>query len=275
MSQYKDIPKDDLDALSQGILSFVSFLDESLGADEWTSTQVAVVSGSIFLLMFFTTHSYRGVEWYSLLHACLTGFGSVACVYLDMYASEKLTGVPEPLRSVSCAGGPLTSLHLIVPSLTLGYSIVDILNGFRLGGAFLAHGFATFSVMMIFIQQGLPQFVNSMLVMELSTIWLTVLKAEFFNETIQVLSQAAFFLSFFVSRIVMAPYIWFVIINSMYKAVFVDKTNTCYPTFMFFMTFSFGMFFHCLNTYWFIKIIKKIQRKLEGSEAISNVAKED
>ena len=74
----------------------------------------------------------------------------------------------EPHRSVSCAGGPLTSLHLIVPSITLAYSITDILNGLRLGGAFLAHGIATFSVMMIFLQQGLPQFVNSMLVMEVS-----------------------------------------------------------------------------------------------------------
>ena len=94
MSQYKDISKDELDVVSKSILSFVTFLDESLGADEWTSTQVAVVSGSIFLVMFYTIHSYRGVEWYALLHAILTGWGSLACVYLDMYASETLTGIP-------------------------------------------------------------------------------------------------------------------------------------------------------------------------------------
>ena len=94
MSQYKDIPKDELDVVSKSILSFVTFLDESLGADEWTSTQVAVVSGSIFLVMFYTIHSYRGVEWYALLHAILTGWGSLVCVYLDLYASETLTGIP-------------------------------------------------------------------------------------------------------------------------------------------------------------------------------------
>ena len=46
---------------------------------------------------------------------------------------------PEPLGTVLC-GGPLTSLHRVLPTAALGYSIFDLIDGITLGPSFLAHG---------------------------------------------------------------------------------------------------------------------------------------
>mmetsp|Transcript_13552 Transcript_13552/g.13132 ORF Transcript_13552/g.13132 Transcript_13552/m.13132 type:complete len:281 (-) Transcript_13552:196-1038(-) len=272
MAQYQEGANlDELDVVSRGILSFISFLDESLGADTWTSRQVAVTSGVIFLCLQYQIGKKRGILVYSLLHALLSGVGSTACVYLDFFASETLTGAAEPLRSAACmGGGPLTSLHAIVPAITLGYSICDTIHGMSLGGAFLAHGIATFSVMLLFTELGMPQIVNTMLVMEQSTIILSVLKADFLAPSMQLLLQASFAVSFFFCRILLAPYIWYEVIKAMYPAVFIDHSNTCYPAYLFYATFAFGMFFHCLNSFWFVKIIAKMYRKLSGKEAIGD-----
>jgi len=42
-------------------------------------------------------------------------------------------------------GGPLTSLHRILPTAALGYSIFDLIDGFTLGSDFLLHGLVMFA----------------------------------------------------------------------------------------------------------------------------------
>ena len=71
----------------------------------------------------------------------------------------------EPLRSVTCQG-PLTSLHRIIPMITMGYSVLDLLDGVSLGVDFLAHGAATLTIMGFFIYKDIPHVIVPMLLME-------------------------------------------------------------------------------------------------------------
>lgn len=266
MSSLGQEAHDQLDAVSQLILSFVSILD-SYGAESWEPRKITGVSAVIFLILQYQFARRHGIEWFAFFHALLSGVGSAMCVYLDINASEILTGIPEPLRSVSCLGGPLTSMHRIIPCITQGFAVCDIINGFRLGPEYLAHGVATFLVMGIFNEANMPQLVNTMLIMELSTIFLTVLKAEFFSPTMQLMSQVSFAIMFTISRVVAAPILWYQIISNMYNAVYVDGTSSeCYQNYLFYTTFVFGMFFNCLNAFWFYKIIRMIRRKLITKE---------
>jgi hypothetical protein len=38
-------------------------------------------------------HKYQ-VDWDGLVHATITGFGSAACIYLNIYAAVHMTGMP-------------------------------------------------------------------------------------------------------------------------------------------------------------------------------------
>jgi hypothetical protein len=108
------------------------------------------------------------IDWDAFVHALLTTIGSCMCVYLDYSTAIDIRGFPEPQGSIIHCLGPLTSLHRILPSITLGYAICDILNGFTLGADALAHGFATFTVMALFIVHGASHIMTPMLVMEVS-----------------------------------------------------------------------------------------------------------
>ena len=69
---------------------------------------------------------------------------------------------------VQC-GGPMTSLHRILPAITLGYSVTDLINGFAIGKPdFILHGFATCAVMLIFCELNVPHTIVQMLVMEVN-----------------------------------------------------------------------------------------------------------
>lgn len=211
-------------------------------------------------------HKYE-VDWDALVHAIITGLGSAACVWLNVYASEEMTGTAEPLRSIQCADS-LTSLHRILPAITQGYAVCDIINGFSLGGAFLAHGFATFTIMTIFVELNATSIITPMLFMELSTILLACMRGSFWTPTMSIIIQALFSLSFFLSRIVITPILYFEIAITMYA-----HQGDCYPRLLFYVTLLFGGFFNCLNAFWFMKIIKKIQRKFSGKESAGNVDK--
>lgn len=70
------------------------------------------------------------------------------------------------LNPGQCGDTPLTSLHRILPAITMGYSVFDMLDGFHLRLDFLLHGGATFLVMALFVQNDVPHLVTSMLLME-------------------------------------------------------------------------------------------------------------
>ncbi len=125
-----------------------------------------------------------------------------------------------------------------------GYAICDIINGFRLGPAFLAHGTAMFILAAFFNELEASHILTPMLVMELSTIVLAILRADFFTPIMQLVTQASFALLFFVARILIAPYVYYDIAMIMF-----DHTATCFPKSMFYVTLSFGAFFHSLNAF--------------------------
>jgi hypothetical protein len=257
---------EELGPLTRSIISFCVVLDDA-GAWTWNLRIVAVITAIILGGIRIAFGNKRGVNWISLLHALVTAVGSLACVYLDFQASVTLTGTAEPLRSLQCHG-PLTSLHRILPAITVGYAVFDILDGFRISTDFLLHGLATISVTGYFCEIGGPQIVVGMLLMEVSTLFLTLVKADFMSVTMMIYNQAAFVLSFFMFRVVLCPYIWFLQVYGMWTLSSTEEYKSCRPRHMLGFTLVSGLFFHVLNAYWFIKIVKKVLRKMRGEEKV-------
>jgi hypothetical protein len=86
-------------ALAQGLDPISSFLLYAIrvtlddnGAWEWNLRLVGVVSAIVLMVIKLTFHKAYGVDWFSLMNAIVTGFGAVAVVYLNSYASETMTG---------------------------------------------------------------------------------------------------------------------------------------------------------------------------------------
>jgi len=260
-----------LDAASTFFLSLTDTL-ESYGASEWNQYAIIAASFGILLLVRATLGKRWGIDWYALLHALVSGIGGFICVWLDLFASEKLTGIREPLRALECAD-PLTPLHRILPAITCGYSLFDIIDGIALGGLdFLAHGLATFSVMLFFIQIDRPQLVVTSLNMEVSTIFLDLVKCELFNDFASLVNQMLFMVTFFVFRIVVSPRMMTDIIVNAFRvdAALPSGAEMCYPRSTKWVIFSFCSFFCLLNAFWMYKIARKAHRKLTGKEGIKS-----
>ena len=118
--------------LNEFSLAFVDFIDTNLGAAEWTTRQIGLATVLILLFIRLTCKEAFNVNWYAFLHGIASGYLSLLAVWISVFDSTKLTGTPEPLRSIVCEG-PLTSLHRIVPAMTMGYGLFDILDGFSHG----------------------------------------------------------------------------------------------------------------------------------------------
>jgi len=119
--------------VSEWILSFVEFIDRWGGAAEWEPRLIGLVTVVVLGIIRLTCKDAYGVTWYQFIHAIFSGYLSFMAVWLNFFAAETLTGTQEPLRSFLCEG-PLTSLHRIVPAITMGFGFFDILDG-------IGHGF--------------------------------------------------------------------------------------------------------------------------------------
>jgi hypothetical protein len=120
---------------SATLLSWIDVIDE-YGAATWSLKAIAFVTVIVLGTLKIFLKKKQGVDWYSLVHAVVTGYASLVCVYLSN-DGELLTGTPEPLRSVLCQG-PLTSLHRMIPAITLGFGLFDIIDGFTFGVDFVS-----------------------------------------------------------------------------------------------------------------------------------------
>ena len=87
---------DGLGFVSKLFYSWISFLD-SYGAATWDLRIVALVTVFVLYMIRMNLRSARGIEWYSFIHAIVSGYGAFVACYLSLYA-EELTGVREPLR---------------------------------------------------------------------------------------------------------------------------------------------------------------------------------
>jgi hypothetical protein len=137
----RTVPNLNLEAVagttSGEFLSWIHRFDDVTAATEWTSIQVAVVTAIILGGIRVAFQQKCGVNWYSFIHATVTGLVSFICVWLNVFAAEALTGTAEPLGAILC-NGPLTSMHAIVPAITMGFGVFDIVEGFSHGIDFVS-----------------------------------------------------------------------------------------------------------------------------------------
>jgi len=113
----------------------------------------------VFLTIRYQSGRKYNIDWEALVHAIVTGTGGSFCVLLDMNI------IPQS-SYVRCHAS--TPLHNILPAVTQGYAICDILNGLEFGGAFLAHGIATLMLTSLFSMLGFAYMLSPMLVCEVS-----------------------------------------------------------------------------------------------------------
>ena len=258
------LQKEGLDPVTRALLTGISVLDQQ-GAWTWKLGLVGFSTSITLLTVRTLLRKKRGIDWYALIHAVISSLGAWTCLYLDWVASEQLAGVAEPLRSVQCAG-PLTSLHRILPAITMGYSVFDFLDGLTISLDFALHGAATLAVMILFIEVGAPQIVAPMLIMETSTIFLNMVKADFFPARVAIANQLCFLVSFFFARIVMFPMIWAKLMFTMWNSRGDNAFLECYPSHFMYTCFFFGLFYNTLNAHWFMKIMRKARRRIAGIE---------
>jgi len=255
-----------LDYISSSILSFIRVID-SMGAESWSATAVVLTSLGLLLATKLIFHKQHGIDWYCFLHAIVSAIGACMCVWLNVFAAETMTGVAEPLRSVTCQG-PLTSLHRIIPMITMGYSVLDLLDGVSLGVDFLAHGAATLTIMGFFIYKDIPHVIVPMLLMEFSTMFLTVVRADFFPDYLSLLNQLCFVFFFFLFRIILVPIIWYNLVVTIWNEQGSAEYKSCFPSYFLPVVLVFGTFFNLLNVYWMYKILRKLHRKITKKEGI-------
>lgn len=255
--------------LAGHILSFVTFLDSDFGSSTWEPRTVAVVTVLVLGVIRILMGDAHGVSWYSLTHGAVSGYLSAMAVWLSIFAAVPLTGMSEPLRSITCHG-PLTSMHRFVPAITMGYGLFDILDGFSHGIDFLLHGLATFSVMAYFCEYDLAEVIIPMLLMEISTPHLALMRMTLFSETSLAINMLLFTITFFLFRLLICPYLWWEILSIAWEHRNDPVSQACLPWHFKYVVFCFGMFFNCLNAYWAVKIVKKIQRKLSGKEKVKD-----
>ena len=263
-----------LDPISIIILQFISNYLDQYNAIEWNLTYVAITTTVVLGIIRIVFQKYHGIDWYAFLHAMISSMGAVMCLYLNFTTSHQLHNIyhmnnttmvslltyPEPLRSIQCHG-PLTSLHRILPA------VFDFYDGLTISIDFMIHGLVTFLTMYCFnyIFRA-PHIMAPMLFMEGSTIFLTVVKADFLPNSIVFMNQMMFTFAFFVCRLVVVPYFWMELMITMYRHQNDRAFQQCFPSHFIISCFLFGMFYNILNTYWFIKIVRKARRKILGIE---------
>jgi len=237
-------------------------LDEN-GAWSWDLRLASFFWFIIFLLIRVTIGKSKKVDWYSLIHAIISGFGGLICCYLSFHMGEQLTGTTEPMGSILC-GGPITSLHRVLPTASLGYAVFDLMDGIKLGADFLSHGSVMLAFSLYMCITNKNEYFAPMLIMEVSTIPLGLIRAEFLSPTWLWIVMLSFSVSFFVVRIVLGPYYWYLNVLAQYQDNYTIRD--CNPPGFPIVVFITGMFFNILNSYWFYKIVRKILRKLKGEE---------
>jgi hypothetical protein len=94
------------------------------------------------------------------------------------------------------------------------------------------------------------------------------MRATFISEQLLTLNILLFVTTFFAFRIIICPYLWWGIFSTVWENKENSESQACLPWHFKYVTFVFGMFFNCLNSFWFYKIIRKFFRKLSGKEKI-------
>lgn len=248
------------------LLSGITYLDE-WGAWEWNLRWTSLVWVVVFGLIRFFLAERGGINWYALMHAIITGIGGAVCSYLSFVSAEHMTGTPEPLGTVLCHG-PLTSLHRILPTAAVGFSVFDLLDGMRMGADFLSHGAVMFLFSAYVMEVDKNEVLAVMLTLEVSSIFLNFVRCTFMPSWFAMTNMVVFAVSFFFVRIVFGPYAIYQHSYLLYTVGRTSEESSCLPRGFDHVIFITGMFFNILNAFWFYKILRKMQRKLKGTEGM-------
>jgi len=264
--------------ISVYFLSFIQTFDELTDAPSWSqsSRYIAITSAVTLAIILKLSKRNYNVNWCSYAHAFATGGLSFICVWLNVFAAEPLTGMTEPLGSVLCKG-PLTTIHSIIPAITMGFGVFDLIEGIGMGKLdFILHGVATFLVMAYFCEVGVPEIIVPMLLMELSTLNLVFMGASFMTHASMFVNIGIFSVNFLIYRLIVCPYLWWGIFTATWDNRYNPESQACLPWHFTYVTFFFGMFFNCLNLFWWHKIMRKLYYKLTGIEDLKvlNTAKD-
>jgi hypothetical protein len=90
-----------LDPISSSLLYFIKVYLDDNGAWEWNLRFVGVVSALVLTAIRLVFHKAYGVDWFSLANAIVTGFGALAIVYLNVFASEAMTGLSGKKKQIN------------------------------------------------------------------------------------------------------------------------------------------------------------------------------
>ena len=103
---------------------------------------------------------------------------------------------------------------------------------------------------------------------QISTPHLAMMNASFFNEFLHAANMGCFVVFFVLFRGIICPYLWYSIIVDLYQQRNSDIPKACQPWHFAYVSFTFGMFFNCLNGFWMYKLFRKIRRKYLGTEKL-------
>ena len=86
-----------LDAISLFLLNVIHNTLDIHGAWEWNLRLVGMIAAVFLGVIKVTMKKSFGIDWFSFANAIITGLGAIAVVYLNVYASETMTGIPGML----------------------------------------------------------------------------------------------------------------------------------------------------------------------------------
>jgi len=101
--------------------------------------------------------------------------------------------------------------------------------------------------------------------MEMSTIPLNLLKYKFDRPMMSIANTVIFIITFFLSRLIVFPWLWGRWIWTYYEEITDDGPESCYPSYFIYIVVSIGLVFHGLNIFWMFRIIKGAIKKIRGA----------
>jgi len=271
--------------LTEFLLKHVVSRLDGVGGWEWDLRHVALTAAMFFAIIKLSFNKKRGICWYEGCHAMIQSVGAITCMYLDYAiwdARRTLAAADNDASQTSSiyasspyrdpdlvCGGPTTSLHRLLPAILMGYAMVDFVDAMMtmFSYDFVLHGFGAFVATYYYsVSYNKSHLLTPFLLMEVSTVFLSLVRADFFNVAASFANQLAFAFTFFVFRIILSPWMWFNMVSTMYEN---RRSSACLPSPLFFpASLLMGVCFHALNGYWFYRILRKARRKILGIEGV-------
>lgn len=189
-------------------------------------------------------------------HAVISGLGSLYVVWYEPGP------VPQPLASFVCEFTTTSRVAMIIPRLSLGYAVHDMLDGIQKQDlAFTMHGIGLGGVLLYMELSGFTSIAVYPLLMEISSIFYNMRALNWNNSVLNDILDVSFAVSFlWVRFILMNKYL----ITYLYMGLTTDPTawGSCMNYTVLKVVFLFWLLFFSLNCYWGKFLLKKMKRRI-------------